>query len=89
MSQTHHEIHITAMSFGGAFTWIGHQLWLHGPSWDVVPPLLFGAAAILGHVRGIVRDGAAARAAEQERTARRERIRSLRHAHPRDRATGS
>lgn len=40
----------TATAAGGGISWVLQQLWAHGPTWSLVPPLLFSAASVVGAV---------------------------------------
>lgn len=40
----------TAAATGGSITWLLTTILKHGPSWDLVPPLLFSAASLTGAV---------------------------------------
>lgn len=51
---------LLAVHAGGALWWIVDQLLRHGPSWELIPPILFGTAAVIGAVKNWL-DGAQAR----------------------------
>lgn len=60
-THTHHNpTGLFAANAAGALWWLGDQLLRHGPSWELIPPLLLATAALLGAVRSYL-DGAQAR----------------------------
>lgn len=65
-----HDAHQTtslfATSAAGAGWWLLDQLYQHGPSWQLIPPLFIGAASLLGAVRSSL-DGAQQRRHAEER----------------------
>jgi hypothetical protein len=59
-----------AVHAGGALWWIVDQLSRHGPSWELVPPILFAVAAVIGAGRNWLDGAQARRLAEAEHTAK-------------------
>jgi hypothetical protein len=53
---THSGVGYLLGSAGTAIWWILDQLWRHGPSWSLVPPLCFGVASLVGALRGYQND---------------------------------
>ena len=74
MSQHHH--FVAATSVGGSFWWTVQQLAEHGPTWAVLPPLLFSVAAVVGSVRTAQNDAQARRHAEERHRAELSRTRA-------------
>jgi hypothetical protein len=62
----HHQTSLFATSAAGCCWWLVDQLVQHGPSWQLIPPLLIGSASLLGAVRSTL-DGAQARRHAEER----------------------
>lgn len=40
----------TTTAAGGGATWLLSELWIHGPGWALLPPLLLSAASFAGAV---------------------------------------
>jgi hypothetical protein len=61
----HHDIPqqvgLFAASALGAVSWTIGEIARHGPSWNLVPPILIGVASVLGAVRGLLNDAQARR----------------------------
>jgi hypothetical protein len=47
---------IYATSTVGSLWWAIDFLYRHGPSWEVMPPILVGAASLIGAVRAYLND---------------------------------
>jgi len=47
---------IFATNVAASAWWVGDLLYRHGPSWQLVPPILIGAASLIGAIRGYAND---------------------------------
>ena len=47
---------IFASNAAASAWWTGDLLYRHGPSWQLVPPILIGTASLLGALRGYAND---------------------------------
>jgi hypothetical protein len=47
---------IFATNVAASAWWVGDLLYRHGPSWQLVPPILIGAASLVGAIRGYAND---------------------------------
>lgn len=62
--------------------WVVDLLYRHGPSWQIMPPLLLGAASLLGAVKSYQNDRQARRHTEERHRLELERMRSRPHDEP-------
>jgi asparagine N-glycosylation enzyme membrane subunit Stt3 len=51
-----HTLHAFATSTAGAAWWLVEQAYQHGPSWSLVPPILFGVASVVGAANAAIND---------------------------------
>lgn len=63
----------TTTAAGGGATWLLSELWIHGPGWALLPPLLLSAASFAGAVISGLK------AREEARAMRQRTEQSLRH----------
>jgi len=52
---------VFATNLGASAWWAGDLFYRHGPSWQLVPPLLIAAASLVGALRGYANDRQARR----------------------------
>ncbi len=69
-----HHTTVAVGSVGGSGWWVIQQLIEHGPSWQVIPPMLFGVAAVFGAVRSYQDGSQKRRHAEADHQARLRRL---------------
>lgn len=50
-----------ATNVGASVWWASDLFYRHGPSWEIVPPILIGGASLLGAMRGMLNDRQARR----------------------------
>jgi len=66
MNNTNPQVRVFAAQAAGAVWWTLDQLLRYGPRWELVPPLLMGAASLLGALK-VWLDGAQARRHAEEK----------------------
>ncbi|AGA28394.1 hypothetical protein [Singulisphaera acidiphila] len=55
-NEIHAQTGIFATNVAASGWWVCNAFYQHGPSWQMVPPILIGAASFVGALRGYAND---------------------------------